>query len=150
MSAENSGDWRWVRKNVVFAVHDRQLAEHGGADGIRDEGAVDSALARAVNRAAYEHPDAAELAAAYIFGLTKNHGFVDGNKRTAWIAGRLFLADNGYSLEFESLDAIRLVEGVAAGRIDEVKLGEWIRSRLSAAAADPYRSPPRSPTSAKS
>ena len=130
MSAGSSASWRWVGLNVVLAIHDRQLAEHGGADGIRDLGAVESALARPMNLAAYGDADAAALAAAYMYGLAKNHGFVDGNKRVAWVAGRLFLTDNGYSLEFDPLDAIRVVEGVAAGRVGEPELAEWLRTRL--------------------
>ncbi len=130
MSAEDSGPWRWVASSVVLAIHDRQLAEHGGADGIRDPGAIDSALARPVNLAAHGNPDAAELAAAYIYGLAMNHGFIDGNKRTAWVTARLFLADNGRSLDFDPLDAIRVMEGVSAGRIGEPKLADWLRSRL--------------------
>ena len=130
MSAGSPASWRWVGLNVVLAIHDRQLAEHGGADGIRDLGAVESALARPVNLAAYGDPDAAALAAAYMYGLAMNHGFVDGNKRVAWVVGRLFLADNDYSLGFDPLDAIRIMEGVAAGRIGETELVEWIRIRL--------------------
>ena len=80
---------------MINAVHDRQLAEHGGSEGIRDAGGIESALARPVNLANYGEPDAPDLAAAYAYGLAKNHGFVDGNKRTAWIAARLFLVDNG-------------------------------------------------------
>ena len=130
MSADSPASWRWVGLNVDLAIHDRQLAEHGGADGIRDLGAVESALARPVNLAAYGHPDAAALAAAYMYGLAMNHGFVDGNKRVAWVVGRLFLADSGCNLEFDPMEAIRVVEGVAAGRIGEAELAEWIRIRL--------------------
>ena len=130
MSAGRRGPWRWIGLNVVVAIHDRQLAEHGGADGLHDLGAIESALARPLNLEAYGDPDAAALAAAYIYGLAMNHGFVDGNKRVAWVTGRLFLADNGCSLAFDPLDAIRVVEGVAAGRLDETELADWIRSRL--------------------
>lgn len=132
MSFETSGSWRWVDARVVLAIHDRQLAEHGGADGIRDSGAIDSALARPENLAAYGNPDVAELAAAYIYGLAKNHGFVDGNKRTAWVTARVFLADNGLSLDFDAADAVQLMEGVAADRITESELAIWLRSRLRA------------------
>ena len=125
-----SAAWRWVEASVVLAVHDRQLAEHGGADGIRDRGATGSALARPRNIAAYGEPDAADFAAATIRGLAAAHPFVDGNKRTAWVAGRVFLADNGYRLAFEPLDAVALMEGVAAGRVDETALAAWIRARL--------------------
>ena len=132
MSAEGPASWNWIGLNVVLAIHDRQLAEHGGADGIRDLGAVESALDRPVNLAAYGHPDAAALAAAYMYGLAMNHGFVDGNKRVAWVVGRLFLADNGCDLEFDPMEAIRVMEGVAASRVGETELGEWLRVRLRA------------------
>ena len=134
MSAERPGPWRWVAPGVVLAVHDRQLAEHGGLDGIRDAGAIDSALARPVNLAAYGDPDAASLAAAYVCGISMNHGFVDGNKRTAWVTARLFLADNGYRIEFNSADAIRIMEDVAAGQVDEDELAAWFRARVSSIA----------------
>lgn len=134
MSAESPGPWRWVAPGVVLAVHDRQLAEHGGLDGIRDAGAIDSALARPVNLAAYGDPDAASLAAAYACGISMNHGFVDGNKRTAWVTARLFLADNGYRIEFNSADAIRIMEDVAAGQVDEDELAAWFRARVSSIA----------------
>ena len=130
MNAGNEDAWRRVGAAVDFAVHDRQLAEHGGADGIRDAGAVDSALARPRNLAAYGDPDAADLAAAYMYGLARSHAFIDGNKRTAWVAGRLFLADNGFGLEFDPADAVGVVEGVAAGRIDEATLADWLRRRM--------------------
>ncbi len=120
--------WRWVDSSVVLAIHDRQLAEHGGLDGIRDLGMVESALARPVNLARYGDPDAAELATACAWGLARNHGFLDGNKRTAWVVARLFLADNGRCLEFEPLHAIRIMEGVAAGNIEEAALADWFRS----------------------
>lgn len=125
--------WRWVGAAVVYAVHDRQLAEHGGLDGLRDQGAVESALARPRNLAAYGQPDAAGLAAAYAYGLARNHGFADGNKRTAWVVARLFLADNGCRLTFDKTDAVRTVEAVAAGSLDEAALAEWFRQRLRAA-----------------
>lgn len=130
MSAGLAGPWRWVALPVILAIHDRQIAEHGGASGIRDSGVVESALARPMNLAAYGNPDAAELAAAYAFGLARNHGFVDGNKRTAWVTARVFLADNGRNLEFDPFDAIRIVEGVAGGGTSESELADWFRLRL--------------------
>lgn len=122
--------WRWVGHKVAYAVHDRQLAEHGGLDGIRDQGAVESALARPQNRAMYDNPDAAALAAAYAYGLARNHGFVDGNKRTAWVVARLFLADNGCRLRFDKLEAVQIVEAVAAGNLSEDDLAAWFRKHL--------------------
>ncbi|MDD9985016.1 MAG: type II toxin-antitoxin system death-on-curing family toxin [Spirochaetaceae bacterium] len=130
MSSDEPGAWRWVQPGVVFAVHDRQLAEHGGMDGVRDPGAIESALARPLNLAGYGAPDAAALAAAYAYGLVRNHGFLDGNKRTAWVVARLFLADNGLSLAFDPPDAIRTMEGVAAGGIDEAALADWFRRHI--------------------
>ena len=124
-------DWRWIDISVINAIHDRQLAEHGGSEGVRDLGAIQSALARAINTALYEDADAAELAAAYAHGLAKNHGFVDGNKRTAWIAARLFLLDNGYRISFDPLDAIRVMEGVASGTVSQNELANWFRTKLT-------------------
>ncbi|MEQ9491115.1 MAG: type II toxin-antitoxin system death-on-curing family toxin [Alphaproteobacteria bacterium] len=122
--------WRWVRPDVVFAIHDRQIAEHGGSDGIRDLGAIESALARPQNLAHYGDPDAADLAASYAYGLAKNHGFVDGNKRIAWVSARLFLADNGYRLKFDQMDAIRMMEGLASSTVSEQDLSIWFRSKF--------------------
>lgn len=122
--------WRWIGAKTVYAVHERQLAEHGGLEGVRDRGAVDSALARPQNRAAYHDPDASALAAAYAYGLARNHGFADGNKRTAWVVARLFLADNGCRLQFDKLEAVRIVEAVAAGSLSEGDLAEWFRQHL--------------------
>ncbi len=122
--------WRWVTRAVVFAVHDRQIAEHGGLAGIRDLAAIESALARPLNLAGYGDPDLAALGAAYMYGLARNYGFADGNKRTAWVIGRLFIADHGATLRFERLEAIRTVEALAAGTLSEAALADWIRSRL--------------------
>jgi len=122
--------WRWLNSTLIYAIHDRQLAEHGGPDGIRDKGLVESALARPQNLAAYESPDAADLAAAYAHGLARNHGFVDGNKRTAWIAARVFLADQVMQLAFEKADAVSTMEKVAAGTLSEPELASWFRDRL--------------------
>ena len=123
--------WRWIGIQLVHAIHDRQLSEHGGLAGVRDAGAVASALARPHNLAAYGDPDVAALAAAYAYGLARNHGFSDGNKRTAWVVSRLFLADNCHRLRFEPMDAVRLVEGVAGGTVSEAVLASWFRERLT-------------------
>jgi death-on-curing protein len=96
-------------------------------------GLVESALARPENLHSYGSPDAADLAAAYLFGLANNHGFADGNKRTAWVVARLFLMDNGLRLGFDPHDAIATVESVASGRLDEAGLAGWLRNHLSAA-----------------
>jgi death on curing protein len=124
--------WRWVRLDVAYAVHDHQIAEHGGLVGLRDSGALESALARPQNLAGYEKPDAAALAASYAFALARNHPFVDGNKRTGWVLARLFLADNGLRLRFEPADAVRLMEGLASDTLTESEAATWFRSRISA------------------
>ena len=123
-------DWKWVTIDAVLAIHDRQLAEHGGGSGTRDRGLVESALARPQQLAAYSNPDVAALAAAYAIGIAKNHGFVDGNKRTAWVVCRLFLALNGGDLRFDKVEAVKVVEQVAAGEMVEAELAEWLRARI--------------------
>src|SRR5437867_9546664 len=107
-------EWVWIKPESVEAIHDRQLAEHGGPAGVRDAGALQSALARAQNLAAYGEPDAADLAAAYAFGVVRNLPFVDGNKRTAWVLARLFLALNDRPFFFDAADAIRTMRALAA------------------------------------
>jgi death on curing protein len=119
--------WVWVRRPVILAAHDEQLVEHGGSPGIRDSGLLDSALARPLNRAAYGKPDAAELAAAYAYGLATNHPFVDGNKRTAFIALELFLALNGYRFAAGDAESVMSLLAVAAGTMKEEALASWIR-----------------------
>jgi death-on-curing protein len=122
--------WRWITADVMYAIHDRQISEHGGRDGIRDIGLIESALARPKNLASYEKPDAADLAAAYAFGFARNHGFVDGNKRMAWIIARVFLLDNGFEMHFDEMDAIATIETLAAGDMDETTLASWFRKSL--------------------
>tara|TARA_B100000029_G_scaffold175689_2_gene172951 strand:- start:28 stop:423 length:396 start_codon:yes stop_codon:yes gene_type:complete len=124
---------RWVGEPTALALHDRQLAEHGGPSGIRDAGMLGSALARAVNQWSYGEDDLCALAAAYAFGLTRDHPFADGNKRTAWVTARLFLRKNGLSLSFEELDAIRTVERLAAGELSEDELADWFRQHIVSA-----------------
>lgn len=123
-------NWRWIAADFVYAIHDRQLAEHGGLDGIRDQGAVESALARPRHLDANGRPDCAALAATYAYGLARNYGFADGNKRTAWIVLRVFMADNGFTFRFEVLDAIRMMESVSGGTVDEESFAAWIRERI--------------------
>lgn len=124
--------WQWVQRDVVFAVHDKQLAVHGGLAGIRDLNVVESAINRAQNLHAYGNPppDVADLAAAYIYGIATSHGFSDGNKRTAWVIGRLFLATNGETLVFNQIDAISFMLDVAAGNMKESQAADWIRQHL--------------------
>lgn len=121
----------WLDRAVALAIHDRQLAEHGGAHGVRDEGALESALARAVNRWAYGEDDRCALAAAYAFGVARNHPFADGNKRTAWVLARLFLRLNGQTIGFTTQDAIDVVLALAAGELSEDELADWFRQRLA-------------------
>ena len=120
--------WRWVDKRLLLILHDESLAEHGGASGLRDEGLLDSALARPLNLLAYGDPDTADLAANYGLGLAKNHAFVDGNKRAALLAVGLFLALNGYRLNAAQADATLTVMSLAAGEIDETEFARWIRA----------------------
>jgi death-on-curing protein len=122
-----SGSWIWLDASVLLAVHDEQLVEHGGISGVRDNGMFESALAKSQNLAAYGEPDFAELAAAYGFGLAKNHPFLDGNKRTAFVAVELFLRLNGYVLEADDATCVLAMLAVAAGEMDEQNFAGWIR-----------------------
>ena len=123
-------DWKWVSRKVLLLLHDESLAEHGGASGLRDEGLLDSALARPLNVALYSDPDVASLAASYGVGLAKNHAFVDGNKRAAFLAVGLFLATNGYRLVATQADATLTMLAVAAGDLDEGAFAVWIREHI--------------------
>lgn len=114
-------------REFVEALHNEQLRLHGGAPGIRDEGMLESAPARPLQKEAYGSPDIFELAAAYLFGIAKNHPFVDGNQRTALAAADMFLVLNGWSLEADFDDLIYLVMGVAAGTIDETGAAAFFR-----------------------
>jgi len=130
MSAANES-WVWIDPNVLYAVHDEQLAEHGGGAGVRDAGLFESALARPVNLAHYGEPDAADLAAAYGFGIARNHPFIDGNKRTAFVAVELFLALNGWDLLASDADCIVTMLGVAAGDLEESVFAAWLRGHIA-------------------
>lgn len=117
----------WISKPAILLLHEESLAEFGGPRGVRDEGLLDSALARPVNLHAYNPKSTtAELAAAYAFGIAKNHAFVDGNKRAAFLSVGLFLAVNGYELRATQLDAIQTIMALAAGELEEQQLAEWI------------------------
>lgn len=126
------GEPIWVRDDVVRAIQGRQLAEHGGDEGIRDENLLLSALARPRNLWAYgdPKPDLAALAAAYAFGIAKNHPFMDGNKRTAYVVCRTFLILNAHDIEAPAGDKYIAFLRVAEGSLDEVALAAWIRSHL--------------------
>lgn len=119
--------WKWVDKRLLIALHDESLSMHGGLSGIRDEGLLDSALSPAPNLALYGEPDYAEMAAAYGIGLAKNHAFVDGNKRVAFLSVGLFLMLNGWRLSATQVDATLTMQCVAAGEVDEVSFASWIR-----------------------
>jgi death on curing protein len=119
--------WAWVPLEAVLAIHDEQIAEHGGAGGVRDLAAVDFALARPRNLVAYGKPDAAALAAAYAFGLCSNHGFLDGNKRTAYVVAETFLDLNGYAMEAPDDAVVNTMLAVASGVMPEAQLAKWFR-----------------------
>lgn len=117
-------------REFVEALHAEQLRLHGGATGIRDAGMLESALNRPLQKDAYGEPDLSELAAAYLFGIAKNHPFVDGNKRTAFAAADLFLYFNGLSVEAEQEEIIQFVLMVAAGEIDETGAAAFFRDHV--------------------
>jgi death-on-curing protein len=117
----------WLSVDLVKAIHDTQLKMFGGPGGLRDEGALESALGRPKNRWAYEGADLADLAAAYGFGIARNHAFVDGNKRAALLAIVTFLGLNGIDFIADEAEAVVIVRGVAAGEVDEAGLARWIR-----------------------
>ena len=120
---------RWLKRNVVEGFHAEQLVQHGGGAGLRDEGLLESALARPEQKAAYGEPDLFELAAAYLFGIVTNHPFIDGNKRTGFLAAYTFLMANGWELDAPEAEAYALVMGVAAGEIGEDGAAMWLRDR---------------------
>ncbi len=122
----------WLSYELVIAIHERQLREHGGPPGLRDQGALESALDRSKNRWAYEGADLAQLAAAYAFGIAKNHPFVDGNKRTALLTLGTFLALNNIALTASEPEAVVMIRGLAAGEIDETVLARWIADNMAA------------------
>lgn len=122
----------WVKERVAMAVHDRQLAEHGGGTGVRDPGGLDSALTRPRNRWEYGEDDFAVLAAAYGFGIVRNHPFVDGNKRSGWVVANLFLDLNGFEIAYDERNAFETFERLAAGELSEDELADWFRTRVVA------------------
>ena len=124
-------EWIWVSRDAALAAHIEQLAEHGGGEGIRDEGLFESAMARPQNRAAYGAPDAAELAASYAFGIARNHPFIDGNKRTALVVSELFLAKNGLRLDSGDAETLVVFLDLAAGELSEGELADWFRERIA-------------------
>lgn len=123
----------WLTSDLVQAIHAHQLKLFGGPSGLRDEGALESALGRPVNRTAYGEPDLAELAAAYAFGIAKNHPFIDGNKRAALLALVTFLGLNDIDFLVDEAEAVVMIRSLAAGEIDESGLTRWIRDNWPAA-----------------
>ena len=123
---------RWLTSQEVRAAHEKQLVRFGGPPGVRDENALEPALARPQNRWQYEEADLASLAAAYSFGLARNHAFVDGNKRIAFVAMTTFLRLNGVMFRPEQAQATAIILGLAAGEIDEAGLTRWIRDNWPA------------------
>jgi death-on-curing protein len=121
---------RWVLRAVVDAMHDEQLAEHGGAAGLRDEGLLESALARAQHLHAYGETDLCTLAAAYAGGICRNHPFIDGNKRTAFLTAYVFLRINGRTLAASEAEAVEMMMAMAAGDIADEAFADWLRRNL--------------------
>jgi len=131
----------WVPLSVIIIVHDRQIARHGGAAGLRDRGLLESGMARAMNRAAHD-PTATvfDIAAAYVFGLAKAHAFVDGNKRTAFVTGVTFLRLNGYEFRPEPVRGVQMMEGLAASDVTEAECAQWLQDGsvpITAPSSDP-------------
>jgi death on curing protein len=125
----------FLNRELALAFHERQLAEHGGGAGIRDEGLLDSALARPEMKANYGETDLATLAAAYAYGIARNHPFIDGNKRTAFVASEVFLRLNGKRLDIDHAEAVIMFLKLAAGELSEDMLAAWFRMHLKALTA---------------
>ena len=124
-------DWIWIDAAVIYAVHNQQLAEHGGSTGVRDAGLLESALARPQNLVAYGEPDVHDLAAAYGYGIARNHPFIDGNKRTAFVAVELFLRLNGFNLKATDVDCVITMLALAAGELSEEAFARWLRANTA-------------------
>lgn len=125
-------DWVWLDISVVMALHDEHLAEHGGLTGVCNRPALEAALARPVNKASYENGDAAAMAATYAYGISRNHPFADGNKRTSLIVAELFLALNGFELTASNAECVTTFLALAAGDVSEEELAEWFREHVEA------------------
>ncbi len=129
-------DFRWLDRELLLAIHEEQLAQHGGGAGIRDIGLLESALARPINQAGYTaDADVCALATAYAFGIARNHPFIDGNKRTAYVAMELFLIDHGFILTAEDGEAVLTFIALASGHIGEEELAAWIRRNVTPVSA---------------
>jgi death-on-curing protein len=120
-------DWKWIDLGVVLAIHDQQIAEHGGTDGIRDIGLIENALARLRNLASYPASDVFDLAAEYGCGIARNHGFIDGNKRTAYVVTLLFLVLNGHDLTAPAVERVLIFEKLGKGGLAPDEFAGWLR-----------------------
>ncbi|AGB70689.1 MULTISPECIES: type II toxin-antitoxin system death-on-curing family toxin [Rhizobium] len=120
-------EYKWLSREAIEIMHEEQLAEHGGLPGLKDENALEAALARPLNKAAYGENDVFALAAAYLYGLVRNHPFSDGNKRTGYLAAFTFLYINGYLIEADDGMIVTFVLGVAAGEIDEIGATQFLK-----------------------
>jgi len=128
---EGATEPRWVTRAQLDAIHQAQLSEHGGSSGVRDEGLLESALNRARNKFAYGESDLSVLAAAYAFGLAKNHGFIDGNKRTAFQAMYVFLGLNGHDLAVGEPEVVDVMNRLASGKLTEAAFAAWVLAHLA-------------------
>ena len=120
-------DWKWIDPEVVLAIHDQQIAEHGGTDGMRDMGLIESALARPRNLASYSTSDVFDLAAEYGYGIARNHGFIDGNKRTAYVVTLLFLRLNAHHLTAPAVERVLVFEKLGRGELAPNEFARWLR-----------------------
>lgn len=127
-----SASFRWIGEAIALAIHDEQLAQHGGGSGIRDAGLLASALAKPQQIAAYGEPDGFDLAATYAVGVARNHAFIDGNKRTAWVLARLFLRLHGHTCRGGDAAAVLIMLQAAAGDIDQDRFAAWLRQHSAA------------------
>ena len=121
----------WVPLAVITIIHDRQIARHGGASGLRDGGLLEIGAARAINRATYADAGLAEIAAAYAFGIAKAHAFVDGNKRTGFVAALTFLRLNGFAFRPDPVEGVRMMEALASGEIGEARFADWLAAGMT-------------------
>lgn len=124
-------DWVWIDIEVALVAHEEQLAEHGGAAGIRDRSMLESALARPHNLIAYGEPDVADLTASYAFGIARNHPFADGNKRTALVVSETFLMLNGCTLTATDAEVVVAFLALAAGELSVDELADWFRGHIA-------------------
>lgn len=123
----------WLSQDLIRAIHDEQLAEHGGSTGLRDPGLLESALARPLNRAGYGDPDVGELAAVYALAIARNHPFIDGNKRTAFVALEVFLRLNGCVFTVDDAEAVVMMLAMAAGELPDDEFTAWVRMHTTQA-----------------